>query len=318
MHPSLPVLVLCNPKSGRETGGDRAEKIVRGFESRGVPAVKRDTCPPDLGTRLRKNLLADATPERFRALVVVGGDGTFHWAVNDLWTVKDLGSLDLPMAFVGMGTINVLSGELGLPSAPEDVVQLVLAGRNVRVPLLEANGRRFVLFAEAGWLARVVADVNAWRCRKERHGQLEFVRFGLTGLVSSFGAPLAVRVVTADGEERSGRFANVLVTRARNYGGTLRLPLCETGSLPLESESFTFLGERLRTPAGHALYLAAGGVERMDRLPGSWLERCLAREVRIEGPAGAGVHLDAESEHESMRLPLCIRPAGAALRVLVP
>lgn len=311
MPAELPVLVLCNPASGRQGSRARAQEIVRGLAQRGVPVELRDTDPA-------RRVLADAGPERFRALVVVGGDGSFHAAANELGSLDAPGSLELPLAFVGAGTINVLSRELGLPAAAEDVVRLVLAGKVVRLPLLEANGRRFVLFAEAGWLAGVVVRVNRWRRSAGRHGKLEFARFGLAGLVSSWGAPLTVRVRTADGEERSGRFANALVTRARSYGGALRLALCEAGGAPLEAQTFTFLGERARTPAGHALYLAAGGVGRMQALGSRWIERCLAREVLVEGPADTGVHLDAESDESAMRLPLCIRSAGVALRVLVP
>lgn len=300
-----PVLVLVNPISGRGRSLVRARALAAALERRGLGATLRET-------RRDGPSLAGVTPERHRALVVVGGDGSLHAACNEPE------ALGLPLAFCGTGTVNVLARELRLPTAPDAVADLVVAGREARVPLLEANGRRFVLFAEAGWLGTVVARVNRWRRAAGRHGKLEFTRFGLGGLFSSWGAPLAARVRAADGAERAGRFSNAIATRARCYGGSLALPLCDAGRPALEAETFTFVGERMETPAGHALYLAAGGVGALARLGARRVERVLAREVAIEGPEEVGVHLDAESEHAALRLPLRVSAAGAALRLLVP
>lgn len=305
MSSGRPVLVLYNPRSGGGLGKRRAEEIARALEGRHRRASLRETRPD-------RGVLEDATRETFAALVVVGGDGTIHAAV------QELADRELPVAFCGTGTVNVLARERRLPSDAQGVAELVTAGRTATIPLLLGNGRRFLLFAEAGWLAGAVRDVNAWRARTGRHGKLEFARYGARRLCASWGRPLRVRMRLADGSERSGRFANVLATRARVYGGTLTLPLLGVGREPLEDERFTVFAQRMRTPVGNALYLAAGAGRGMALLTGGFVERHLARELWVEGPPTVGVHLDAESEGSAFRLPLHVAPAGQALRLFVP
>lgn len=305
MSSDRPVLVLYNPRSGGGLGKRRAEEIARALEARDLGSSLRETCPEG-------SVLDDVGHEAFRALVVVGGDGTIHAAV------QALPDLSLPVAFCGTGTINVLARERGLPSDAEGVASLVAAGRTAPIPVLQGNGRRFLLFAEAGWLAGAVRDVNGWRQRTGKHGKLEFARYGASRLCTSWGRPLAVRMLLADGSQRSGRFANVLATRARVYGGTMTLPLLGTRREPLEDERFTVFAQRMRTPVGNALYLAAGSARGMGLLSGGFVERHFVRELWVEGPSSVGVHLDAESEGNAFRLPLHVGPAGQTLHLIVP
>lgn len=304
MADERPVLVLYNPRSGGGEGARRATAISEALGRRGLAASLRETRPEAAP-------LEGASAAAFRALVVVGGDGSMHAAVGAL---EDL---ELPLAFCGTGTINVLARELTLPSDPERVAELVASGRTRRIPLFLANGRRFVLFAEVGWLGSAVRDVNAWRARTARHGKLEFARYGLAHLGRSWGRPLEARMVLADGRERAGRFSNVLATRARSYGGTMTLPLVRGGA-SLADPCFTVFASRMRTPLGNTLYLAAGAARAMALLSGGAVERHCVRSLTVEGPERVGLHLDAESDGEALRLPLVIEPTGEALRLLVP
>ena len=300
----LPVLVVCNRHSGRGTGWSLAEQLVDRLRQAGCEAVLRQT-------ELDGSTFADATADRFRCAVIVGGDGSFHAAVNQLT------DLELPLAFFGTGTINVLSLERQLPREPDAVARLVLAGKTAEVPLLRALGRRFVLFAEVGWLAGVVADVNAWRARAGKHGRLEFVRFGMARMMRSGGRPLRLRLWTPAGDVLERSCANVLMTRARIYGGSMKVPMLSPREQPLEDAAFTVVIQRGSSVIGHASYLTAGGLGLL-RAKGRSAELCLATEVEVQGPERTPVHLDAESDGLEVRWPIRFGPDGSSIRLLVP
>jgi len=306
---SRPVLIVYNPVSGRGLGVRFAERLAEALTARGR-AVER------LETRSDVDVYRDLDTSAFDGIVVVGGDGSLHAAVNGLRSV------DLPIGFGGTGTVNVLSLEASLTDDPERVADLYVAGRTARVPLLSANGRRWVLFTEAGFLGSVVRSVNRWRAASGKHGKLEFVASALRILPCSWGRPLLARYVTTSGERRERRYANVLATRARRYAGNMPLPMDGVG---LGVPHFQLVGFRTRTPFGHLFLLSLAGM-RLLPLARPLLSRlglidcvpCVSLE--IEGPPEAGVHVDAESEvgGDELGLPLSVGTTNASFELVVP
>lgn len=104
------------------------------------------------------------------ALVVVGGDGLVHLAVNAL-----AGS-DIPLGIVPTGTGNDLARGLGLPvHDPDAAVKRVLtalrgAPRLIDVGIVHVGGveRRFAGVISAGFDARVNERANTWTWPKGR------------------------------------------------------------------------------------------------------------------------------------------------------
>jgi len=306
---SRPVLVVYNPVSGKGESARFAERLAAALERRGRAAEL-------LATRADADVFAGIETERWGELVVVGGDGSLHAAVNGLRAT------DMPIGFGGTGTVNVLSLEAGLRDDPEHVAELVCAGHTCRVPLMKANDRKWVLFTEAGFLGTVVQRVNRWRTRTGKHGKFEFVLKALEVLPRAWGRPLRARFELEDGTTRERRYSNVLATRARCYAGNMPMPMAGVG---LVSPVFRFVGFRTRTPLGHVCLLALAGT-RLLPLMAPLLERvgmidcasCVALDV--EGPATTGVHLDAESvvDGAECRLPLSIECAAASFELVVP
>ncbi len=302
-----PFLIVYNPASGRRRGEKTAADLALALDARDIPSER-------IPTRPGHNVFESVDSRSYRGILILGGDGSIHAAINGL------ARFDVPLGFLGTGTINVLSRELSLPTSADSFAAMIERGRTLEVPLLRAGTRRCLLFAEVGLLGRVVTDVEAWREARSRHGRLEYLWITLKVLPRSWGRPLRATYETTSGEEVVENYANVLVTRARRYAGTMPMPIDPAVERPLEEPSFQVIGFRTRTPLGHLLLLVLAGSGLLPRLR-KWLGRLglldcrRATRIRIEGHADAGGHVDAEPIDS---LPLEVSAAGESFRLFVP
>lgn len=315
--PDRPVTVVFNPAAGRGRGREYADALRGHLEAAGVP-VRLETTDPG------RNVFAELPTEGLRAVVAIGGDGSLNEAVNGL------NGADVPIGFGGTGTVNVATHELRLPDDPRALAGAILSGRTIRVPTLAVNGRRFLLFAEAGLLGAVVRDVNAWRSRSGKHGKLEFARYTLKHLPATWGRSLRVAIEGPDGSRVERRFSNVLVTRARLYGGTMPIPLSADrepgGPAPLERPDFEVVGYGSTTPLGHLALLTLANLRLLGPLRpllqrSRWMEFHQGVRVRIEAGERAdaiGVHADAETwaGPEALALPLEVVADGRSVSLI--
>jgi YegS/Rv2252/BmrU family lipid kinase len=135
-----------------------------------------------------------------------GGDGTISEVACGL-----VGS-EVPLAVLPGGTSNVLARELGIPLDLARASSLLQAGRVLRVRVLDADGRPFLLWAGVGIDARIMARVRPqWKRWLGRTGifftsLIEFARYEFPRLE-----------VTVDGAVHAATFA--VVCHARRYAG---------------------------------------------------------------------------------------------------
>lgn len=317
------VLVIHNPASGRGRGVRVAAELTEALRANGVRV-------DSLATDVEAASYAGVPVEDYDGLAVVGGDGTLHGTINELARAS------CPVLFAGTGTVNVIGREYRLPSDAAALARLSREGRVARIPLLECGDRTGVLFAEAGFLARVVNRVNRTRARGGRHGKSEFLWAGLRTLLASWGRPLVARGRTEGGEAFELACSNALATKARLYGGTMPMPLDPATDHPLEEPAFQLVLLRTRTPVGHAFLLALANLRLLPALR-PWLERLgllaslRVSEATLEGPPDTDVHVDAETDFPRspaaagrspgrgrLRLPLEVRTSSRALELFVP
>ncbi|ORJ55842.1 diacylglycerol/lipid kinase family protein [Geothermobacter hydrogeniphilus] len=150
---------------------------------------------------------ADAgSDNRWRRLLVAGGDGTLNEAANGL-----VGS-DLPMAFLPLGTANVFALETGLPTTAETLCRLALEGKPRPIHLGRAGERYFLLMAGLGFDAEVVRRVRLGL--KRRIGKGAYLVSALETLAAFPPFPLEI-------ETDAGRFSGhgAIISNARLYGG---------------------------------------------------------------------------------------------------
>lgn len=145
-------------------------------------------------------------------VAVAGGDGTVNEAVNGLGGLEARDGNAPPLAFIPLGTANILAHELGLPRSASGLAETILRGERRTAWPGRANGRRFLLMVSAGFDARVVARVDTGS--KRFLGAAAYV----LGALREMGRRSAARYrVCVDGEKLDA--ATVVITRTRHYGG---------------------------------------------------------------------------------------------------
>lgn len=225
-----------------------------------------------------------------------GGDGTLNEVFNGL-----AGS-SMPLAFIPLGTTNVLALELGLPREPVAAGKLAVEG----IPTPVCNGKvgdhRFLLMAGIGFDAEAVRLVDLGL--KRRAGKLAYVISALQAWWKNGDRPILLQDET--GRLRTGFGA--IVCKSRCYGGRFvvtpgaslfsdRLDIC----LILRPGRWTLL--RL------ALDIALG------RVPGPpWAEQLQACTLQVSG-AKAPVQVDGDYLGET---PVCLSVEADAVRLILP
>lgn len=212
-------------------------------------------------------------------IVAAGGDGTVNEIVDGL-TARKAGHEIPAIAFLPLGTANVLAWELGLPRSPRELVRLIEANETLQVRPGIANGRRIILMASVGLDARAVAAVKT--ATKRVIGGGAYLLAALTALRQ---APPCYQV-NVDGRDFNAR--TVIISRARRYGG----PFSLTPDAGLETETLQIVMMRsygLVSALRYAVALALGRLHQLDDVtvvPG--------RKVTTDGPRGEPVQIDGD------------------------
>ncbi|MBI1779320.1 MAG: YegS/Rv2252/BmrU family lipid kinase [Proteobacteria bacterium] len=213
--------------------------------------------------------------ERVDAVVVAGGDGTVAEAANGL-----VGSA-VPLAVVPLGTANVLAHEIGLPMAPASLARAIARGPCRSVHAGEANGRRFMMMAGAGFDAGVVEQVKPGV--KRWLGKGAYVLASVTRVLAYREERFRLDL---DGSEHEA--ASVIVAKGHFYAG--RFVVAPMASLDEPIFQVALFEHPGRLPAMAAMAAMAAG--RLDCLPGFRI--LAARSVMIEGDAGAPIQADGD------------------------
>lgn len=203
-------ILLANPAAGSFSRSkmQAAAKLVRkrGFETEILLSSRRGEIEDLARTSL------DGSPEM---ILVFGGDGTFNEAANGLVHST------VPVAFVPLGTANVLAKELKIPESLENAVTHALKARSRPISLGKVNSEGhnshyFIMMAGAGFDADTVRKISP--SLKERIGRGAYIVSGL-GAFLHYDPPLIE--VRTDGDSRQG-YA-VIVGNGGSYGGRFRV-----------------------------------------------------------------------------------------------
>ncbi len=201
-----PILLICNPIAGGNARPaiQRAEKYLRdrGYQVETALTQARGDA---------QRFAAQARGKSYHRIIVAGGDGTLNEVVNGL------APCTTPLAFVPLGTTNVLSLEIGLPRTVEQACQVALEGNPRPISLGLAGETRFLLMAGVGFDAQVVAGVNARL--KKLLGKGAYVVGALAQALRHRSQ--AVQVCMPNGQILTGYGA--IISNARCYGGTFQI-----------------------------------------------------------------------------------------------
>jgi YegS/Rv2252/BmrU family lipid kinase len=304
--PPRRLLVIHNPVAGSGRAG-LLERSLRELEDLGCALRVRAT----ENVRGPRKVAENENLEDVDVVVAAGGDGTINEVINGLCARAArppslaIPSLAIPpLAILPLGTANVLAREIGAPSAPRALAQMIAAGPARAIALGQVGERRFVQMLGAGLDARVVDGVDRNLALKRRLGKGAYLWHGLAEL-SRF-AERRYRV-TIDGESHLAHW--VIVANGRFWAGRFLLASEASLAAPVFQVCLfqeSGLWSQLRYGAG----LLTG---RLETCPGYRVIQ--AAHLTIEGPAGEAVQGDGDV---IARLPVEIRVLPQALRLIMP
>jgi diacylglycerol kinase (ATP) len=292
-------VLIANPNAGRgrAVAAHDAEEFERLARAEGVGVKVLRTNGPDDAARLAREAVGEGATD----VVVRGGDGTVHEAVQGL--VGASARLTVWPA----GTANVLAKQLEMPSAAQEVARVFLRGRARRITLgcatRESTGARryFFMLAGVGLDASVVSHVRPRL--KRRVGEAAFWYAGLGHLAHWTPREFTVEV---EGERLPATYA--AVGKAPWYGGGLSI----TPRASLDADTFEVCVINTRSRLRYLRLLAhavRGGAP--VGTPGV----TYVRASRLRCVGDAAVQADGELIGE---LPMTFEIVNEGLEVVIP
>jgi diacylglycerol kinase (ATP) len=205
------VAVLVNPTAGRGRGARIAGAVVAHLRRAGLRVDRLQGADADAAAALARGAVADQVD----ALVVVGGDGLVHLAV------QALSGTGIPLGIIPAGTGNDTARSLGIDrSDPVAAADVVIAGRRRALDLADVgSGRVFVTVLAAGFDSLVAERANRLRWPR---GQMRY-NVATVAELRVF-EPLSYSL-ELDGVQRDLDAILVAVGNTPSYGGGLRM--CE-------------------------------------------------------------------------------------------
>ncbi|PTW62250.1 YegS/Rv2252/BmrU family lipid kinase [Breoghania corrubedonensis] len=201
-HTAGHTLILANPTSGGFDAKALRRIAARLRDAGRTVELRLTTHAGEIGEICSDPQLA------VDVLVIAGGDGSINEALTGFQSILAPPAL----AVVPCGTANVLAQELGLPSRPDRIADMILRRRTKNLHYGLADGRPFLLMVSAGFDALVVHTVPL--TLKRRLGKLAYV---ITAFKQATRPRHSDLVVEADGEQITCRLA--VITKAAHYGG---------------------------------------------------------------------------------------------------
>lgn len=192
---------LVNPSAGRGTGAAHLDRlrILASRAEAGLVVSRRVT---DLAEQARR-----AVADGVERLLVAGGDGTVHHAV------QGLAGTDCALGVIPLGTGNDLAGTLGLPPDLDAAVARALTGEVRRIDLARVGETYCVGYAGVGFDSEVTRFANEARILR---GPLVYF-YSVIHTLITFVPPWMK--VTYDGGAFEGRVMFAVVNNLPRFGG---------------------------------------------------------------------------------------------------
>ena len=150
---SAPLLIV-NPSSGRERAAEHADTVGAALRRRFGDLLVIETA----GNADAENAGREAARRGCTMLFVAGGDGTLNETINGVASAGALARVRFGV--LPLGTGNDFAAALGIPLEIPDAVDVLLAGRELRVDVGVVNGRCFLNTSGGGYIAEVSVAVT--------------------------------------------------------------------------------------------------------------------------------------------------------------
>jgi diacylglycerol kinase (ATP) len=199
------VRFLVNPEAGRGAGAAHLDRL-RILASRAGAGLAVSRKVTDLAEQARR-----AAEDGVERLLVAGGDGTVHHAV------QGLAGTACALGVIPLGTGNDLAGTLGIPPDLDAAVARALAGQVRRIDLARVGETSCVGYAGVGFDSEVTRFANETRILR---GPLVYF-YSVLHTLATFEPP-RMKVVY-DGGSFEGRAMFTVVNNLPRFGGGMRI-----------------------------------------------------------------------------------------------
>ncbi len=200
--------VLLNPVSGAGRGRRAVPRLAELAAGAGPGTeLVESASGADLERQARR-----AVEEGIERLIVAGGDGTFHQAI------QGLAGGPCELALVPLGSGNDLAGSLGIPVELEAACELALTGEARPLDLGRAGDRWFASYCGVGF------DSEASRAAQSPPPLVRGPAIYVWGVLRTlFGFVPPGVVVEHDGGRIEGRMMFVVAANCAHFGGGMRI-----------------------------------------------------------------------------------------------
>ncbi len=213
------VLLIVNPHAGGGKGQKWTPKLENALKQRGWEVWTVLTERQGDAAFAAREIEADL-------ILVAGGDGVFHDAINGMWQSQRL----VPIGLIPIGTGNVFAANMGIPSHPIDALEQLLNGQVKWLDVGEAHGQIFHCSLGVGFDAYVVAQMETVSKPQKRFlGKLVYFLQALRHSLRYRWSSIRVEAELADGGRQVWEKEAwlVLISNLPDYGGVKVTPNAE-------------------------------------------------------------------------------------------
>lgn len=219
MQEKRTVLLIVNPHAGGGKGRKWAPHLENALKQKGWEVWT-------VLTERQGDALFAAREIEADILLVAGGDGVFHDAINGLRQSKRFA----PVGLIPIGTGNVFAANMGIPSHPIEALEQLLNGKSKWLDVGEAHGQIFHSSLGIGFDAYVVAQMETISKPQKRFlGKLVYFLQALRHSLQYRWSLVKVDAELTDGSKQSWEKEAwlVLVSNLPDYGGVKVTPNAE-------------------------------------------------------------------------------------------
>lgn len=227
-----------------------------------------------------------------RLLVLLGGDGSIHSAVQCLYRDGQLQNTG-PIGIIPLGTGNDLARTLRIPFDPEQAARTIIAGQARTIGLLVSDEATVAVNAVHLGIGASAASKGASlkkRLSKLRLGKLGYALGALAAGVSRSGWALTVRVDGHVIHDGSSKVLLVALGVGRTVGGGAAL-IPKADPYDREVDVIVWESVRLLPRLAYALGLSDGSHARRDDV-----RTARGRSVRVDATEGNAFYVSNDGE----------------------
>lgn len=208
------VLIIFNPKSGKNRSRQTLEVIVKAFKNIGFSVTeKTTTCVGDATQIVKDNYKGQDL------VVCCGGDGTFNETVNGIVSVGS----NLPVMYCPMGSTNDLAHTIGISDDINELIDLFLKNKIVSYDIGKMNQLYFAYIAGFG----VGTDISFSTSQKMKN-MLGHFAYLLNGFFLKL--PQQIKnikphhmIIEYDGKKIEDDFYFGVILNTNEFGGIFKL-----------------------------------------------------------------------------------------------